>query len=101
MEIRKYTCDDQAVPRPKTGTTPVRNLRVADDIWDPSLSKAKGEGHTLTAVITEFLRGFARLTVSWAEYVKACEAEGTKPGDDLRRHIQRKVQTWKRKQVDD
>ena len=101
MAICKYTCDDRDVPRPKTGTTPVRNLRVKDEIWLPALDKARSEGHSLSAVLVEFLRGFTSLKTTWTDYIKACEAEGTTPGDDLRRHIQRKVQVWQRRQVKD
>lgn len=101
MDSCKYICDDQGVPRPKTGITPVRNLRVSDDLWEPSRDKAKAEKLALTAVIVEFLRAFSRMTVDWADYVKACKAEETTPGDDIRRHIQRKVQSWKRRQAND
>lgn len=58
METCKYTCDDLSVPRPATGKTPVRNLRVPDAVWKPALEKAHREGRTLTDVITEFLRGY-------------------------------------------
>jgi hypothetical protein len=54
-----YTCDDQVVPRPATGKTPVRSLRVADSIWRPALEKARAEGKTITQVITELLRRYA------------------------------------------
>ena len=55
MRNRKYTCDDLGMPRPATGKTPVRNLRVPDHIWKPALAKARAEGTTLTEVITRFL----------------------------------------------
>lgn len=55
MGIRKYTCDDLGMPRPATGKTPVRNLRVPDHIWKPALEKARAEGTTLTEVIIRFL----------------------------------------------
>ena len=58
MDPCKYTCDDQQVPRPPTGKTPVRNLRVADEVWRPALSKARGEGKTLTEIIVAFLRDY-------------------------------------------
>jgi hypothetical protein len=38
------------------GKTPLRNLRVADEVWKPALEKARAEGKTLTEVIIEFLR---------------------------------------------
>jgi hypothetical protein len=46
------------MPRPATGKTPVRNLRVADDIWLPALAKAVAEGRTLTDVIEGSLRRY-------------------------------------------
>lgn len=58
MNSGKYTCDDQRMPRPATGKTPVRNLRVADDIWLPALAKAVAEGRTLTDVIEGCLRRY-------------------------------------------
>lgn len=46
------------MPRPATGKTPVRNLRVPDSIWKPALEKAEAEGRTLTEVITTYLRRY-------------------------------------------
>lgn len=43
------------MPRPATGKTPVRNLRVPDEIWKPALAKAQAEGTTLTQVLTRYL----------------------------------------------
>lgn len=42
-------------PRPATGKTPVRNLRVPDELWQPALAKAQAEGTTLTDVIKQYL----------------------------------------------
>jgi hypothetical protein len=58
MDVCKYTCDDQGVPRPATGKTKVRNLRVVDEIWLPALEKARAEGRTLTEVIVTYLRRY-------------------------------------------
>jgi hypothetical protein len=58
MNSRKYTCDDLAVPRPPTGKTPVRNLRVPDGVWRAAQEKAKAEGRTLTEVIIAYLRRY-------------------------------------------
>lgn len=44
--------------RPATGTTPVRNLRVPDEIWNVALENAKAEGRTLTEVITGCLKRY-------------------------------------------
>ena len=46
------------MPRPATGKTPVRNLRVPDHIWKPALEKAQAEGRTLTEVITVYLQRY-------------------------------------------
>lgn len=58
MESRKYTCDTGHVPRPATGVTPVRNLRVKDEIWEPALAKARAEGKTITEVIVAALKAY-------------------------------------------
>lgn len=59
MNSRKYTCDDLTVPRPPTGKTPVRNLRVSDDIWRAAQEKAEAEGRTLTSVLVAYLKRYA------------------------------------------
>jgi hypothetical protein len=46
------------MPRPATGKTPVRNLRVPEHIWGPALDKARAEGRSLTEVITTYLRRY-------------------------------------------
>ena len=38
--------------------TPLRNVRVDDDLWQAAKAKAEAEGTTLTAVILEALRRF-------------------------------------------
>jgi hypothetical protein len=58
MGSRKYTWHDQGVPRPATGKTPNRNLRVIDEIWLPALAKARAEDRTLTEVIVTYLRRY-------------------------------------------
>lgn len=58
MNYRKYTCDDLTVPRPSTGKTPVRNLRVPEDIWRAAQEKAKAEGRTLTDVLVAYLKRY-------------------------------------------
>lgn len=58
MNSRKYTCDDLTVPRPPTGRTPVRNLRVPEDIWRAAQEKAKAEGRTLTDVLVAYLKRY-------------------------------------------
>lgn len=46
------------MPRPATGQTPVRNLRVPDEIWKPALANAQAEGKTITEVITSCLKRY-------------------------------------------
>lgn len=38
--------------------TPLRNVRVADDLWRRALAVARKRGETLTAVICEALRRY-------------------------------------------
>ena len=61
MDTCKDTCDDRQVPRPATGKTPVRNLRVTGDVWEPALEAARERGGTITDVITQFLRWYLRM----------------------------------------
>jgi hypothetical protein len=44
-----------AVPRPRTGETPIRHVRVSDEIWDEVERIAKAEGRTKTDVVVEAL----------------------------------------------
>lgn len=46
------------MPRPATGRTPVRNVRVAERLWRAAQDKAKAEGRTLTDVIVAYLRRY-------------------------------------------
>jgi len=58
MDSRNYMCDDLPVPRPATGKTTNRNLRVPDEEWVPALEKARTEGRTLTDVLRAYLRRY-------------------------------------------
>jgi hypothetical protein len=58
MVSRTYACDDPHVPRPATGETPVRNIRVAERLWRAAQAKAKAENRTLTEVIVAYLRRY-------------------------------------------
>jgi hypothetical protein len=58
MSSRGYMCEDQGVPRPATGKTPLRNIRVAEDLWKAAQAKAEAEGRTLTGVIVDYLRRY-------------------------------------------
>jgi hypothetical protein len=57
--FRRHMCDDQGMPRPATGKTPLRNIRVAEDLWNAAKEKAEAEGRTLTGVIVDYLRRYA------------------------------------------
>jgi hypothetical protein len=46
------------VPRPKTGVTPVRNVRIAEQLWRDAQAAAALRGETMTAVIERALRRY-------------------------------------------
>ncbi len=50
--------DDVPVPRPATGKTPNRNLRVPDDLWHAAQDKARADDRTLTDVIVAYLKRY-------------------------------------------
>ena len=52
------TCDDQPVPKPATGKTPVRNARIPDEVWLPALARAEMEGRTASEAMTELMRDY-------------------------------------------
>lgn len=43
------------VPRPATGKTPVRNVRIGDEIWEQVERAAHEDGTTATAIVKEAL----------------------------------------------
>jgi hypothetical protein len=45
------------MPRPKTGETKVRHLRVGP-VWEEAMAKAQAEGRTLTDVIVTHLNRY-------------------------------------------
>lgn len=45
--------------RPKTGETPIRNVRVPDGVWNAVKAKAKAEGRTITDVVVTALHRYA------------------------------------------
>jgi len=59
MSSRGYMCEDRGVPRPATGKTPLRNFRIAEDLWKAAQAKAAAEGRTLTEVVVSYLRRYA------------------------------------------
>lgn len=52
------TCDDQQVPKPATGKTPVRSARVADEEWLPAVARAEMEGRTASDVMADGIRQY-------------------------------------------
>lgn len=55
MSIQTDTWNDVAMPRPKTGETPKRNIRVPDSTWDAARDRAAEEGRTIAAVVNSYL----------------------------------------------
>lgn len=52
------TCNDGAVPRPRTGQTPHHNVRVDLELWNAAVAKARREGRSLTAVLVAYLKRY-------------------------------------------
>jgi hypothetical protein len=50
-----------AVPRPRTGETPIRHVRVSDDLWGEIERIATEEGRTKTDVVVEALTRYLAL----------------------------------------
>jgi hypothetical protein len=48
----------EAVPRPATGETPIRHVRIADKVWDEISQIAHDEGRTVTAVVLDALNRY-------------------------------------------
>lgn len=44
--------------RPATGKTPLRNVRVPDELWSAAMAEAKKEGRSLTDVIASDLHRY-------------------------------------------
>jgi hypothetical protein len=58
---------DDHVPRPATGKTPLRNIRVPNALWDAAKDKAAAEGRTLTDVLLAFLHRYVSTPAKSAE----------------------------------
>lgn len=68
MLKQPYTWDDGAMPRPATGETPKRNIRVETDIWEAAQARAAEEKRTMTAVVKAYLARYgAELPADAAE----------------------------------
>lgn len=50
-----------AVPRPKTGETPIRHVRVDDTLWGQLAAIAREQGRSVSAVVVDALRRY----VTW------------------------------------
>lgn len=48
-----------SVPRPKTGETPIRHVRVDDTLWGQIGEIAREQGRTVSAVVVDALRRYA------------------------------------------
>lgn len=55
MSTPTDTWNDVAMPRPKTGETPKRNIRVPDTTWDAAHGRAAEEDRTLSSVVNSYL----------------------------------------------
>jgi creatinine amidohydrolase/Fe(II)-dependent formamide hydrolase-like protein len=61
----------RAVPRPRTGETPIRHVRVEDGLWGDVTAIAKEQGRSITAVVIDALRRY----VTWYRRQKRAEAK--------------------------
>jgi|HubBroStandDraft_5_1064220.scaffolds.fasta_scaffold685399_2 hypothetical protein len=50
-----------AVPRPKTGETPIRHVRVDEKLWGQVVGIAREQGRSVTAVVLDALKRY----VAW------------------------------------
>lgn len=46
---------------PNKPRTPVRGIRIHDDVWNAAQERAKAEGTTMTAIITKAVEKYARV----------------------------------------
>jgi len=51
----------RAVPRPKTGETPIRHVRVEDRLWTQIGDIAREQGRSVTSVVIDALKRY----VTW------------------------------------
>jgi hypothetical protein len=75
------------MPRPATGVTPVRNLRVKDEVWVPALDHAKGDGTTITNVITRFLERYNAMTAAERLEAAGLGLQPSEPDAEIRADI--------------
>jgi len=46
------------MPRPATGQTPKRNIRVEDHVWEAATRRAEQEGRSVASVVREYLASY-------------------------------------------
>lgn len=67
MSYPTVTCEDVPMPRPATGETPKRNIRVPDDIWNAAKERAQDEGRTTAKVVNSYLARYGAQVPEGAE----------------------------------
>jgi len=45
-----------SMPRPRTGETPIRHVRVADDLWREVIEEAEASGDSRTAIVVSGIK---------------------------------------------
>lgn len=92
-----YECNDRGMPRPKTGETPTRNVKIGDE-WD-SLGEAIGERNRAKG-IRAGIAWYLTVHRLWAHYKTACAEDGLNPEQDLRQHVETRVRDWHRRHAE-
>ena len=59
----------RAVPRPKTGETPIRHVRAGDELWDQIGEIAREQGRSVSAVVIDALQRY----VTWHKRQKRAD----------------------------
>jgi hypothetical protein len=67
MSYPTVTCEDVVMPRPATGETPKRNIRVPDDVWNAAKARALTEGRTIAKVVNGQLARYGAQVPEGAE----------------------------------
>lgn len=62
----------RAVPRPKTGETPIRHVRVDGSLWGQITDIAREQGRSVTAVVIDALTRY----VTWWHRQKRADLTG-------------------------
>lgn len=59
----------------RTGKTPVRTIRIPDDLWQAAIRTARGRGEDVPDAIREFLARYARDEIRAARTAKPTEEQ--------------------------